>query len=141
MTEEIKQASKDREWAGRAKKWIARGRQQGGTLLNRALREIGEALQGAKELRIRELFNKESGAEHPFWVIVSKEIADHVKSWRSIILLCLIALTCLGALCSALTGLGGAVKPNSPAGAFFLLTLFTVSAGTLPSYVALASSP
>lgn len=139
MTEEIKQASKDREWAGRAKKWIARGRQQGGTLLNRALREIGEALQGAKELRIRELFNKESGAEHPFCVIVSKEISDHVKSWRFIILLCLIALTCLGSLYSALTGIGDAVKPNSPEGAFFFLKLFTVSDGTLPSYVVFVS--
>ena len=32
---------------------------------------------------------------HPFWVIVNKEISDHVKSWRFIILICIIALTCI----------------------------------------------
>ncbi|KAA3968925.1 ABC transporter permease, partial [Bacteroides ovatus] len=31
---------------------------------------------------------------HPFWVIVNKEISDHVKSWRFIILIGIIALTC-----------------------------------------------
>ena len=29
---------------------------------------------------------------HPFWVIVNKEISDHVKSWRFIILIGIIAL-------------------------------------------------
>lgn len=33
---------------------------------------------------------------HPFWVIVNKEISDHVKSWRFIILIGIIALTCMG---------------------------------------------
>ena len=34
--------------------------------------------------------------EQPFWVIVNKEIRDHVRSWRFIILLAIITLTCLG---------------------------------------------
>ena len=36
--------------------------------------------------------------EQPFWVIVNKEIQDHVRSWRFIILLAIITLTCMGAL-------------------------------------------
>ncbi|QEC53783.1 ABC-2 type transport system permease protein [Anseongella ginsenosidimutans] len=73
--------------------------------------------------------------DHPFWVIVSKEISDHVRSWRFIILIGLIALTCLGSLYTALTNIGEAVKPNDPEGAFFFLKLFTITDGTLPSYV------
>ena len=30
---------------------------------------------------------------HPFWVIVNKEISDHVKSWRFIILIGIIAVS------------------------------------------------
>ena len=32
---------------------------------------------------------------HPFWVIVKKEISDNVHSWRFIILIVIIALTCM----------------------------------------------
>ena len=42
---------------------------------------------------------------HPFWVIVNKEISDHVKSWRFIILIGIIALTCMGSLYTALTNI------------------------------------
>ena len=33
--------------------------------------------------------------KHPFWVIVHKEIADHVHSLRFIILISIIVLTCM----------------------------------------------
>ena len=72
---------------------------------------------------------------HPFWVIVNKEISDHVKSWRFIILIGIIALTCMGSLYTALTNIGEAIKPNDPDGSFLFLKLFTVSDGTLPSFV------
>jgi len=72
---------------------------------------------------------------HPFRVILNKEISDHVKSWRFIILIAIIALTCLGSMHTALTNIGKAVKPNDPAGTFFFLKLFTISDGTLPSFV------
>jgi ABC-2 type transport system permease protein len=72
---------------------------------------------------------------HPFAVIVRKEISDHVKSWRFIILIALIALTCMGSLYTALTNIGAAIKPGDPDGSFLFLKLFTVSDGTLPSFV------
>ncbi len=71
---------------------------------------------------------------HPFWVIVQKEVTDNVRSWRFIILIVIIALTCLGSMYTALTNIREAVKPNDPEGAFFFLKLFTISDGTLPSF-------
>ena len=51
-----------------------------------------------------------NGIEQPFWVIVNKEIRDHVRSWRFIILLAIITLTCLGALYTSLTSMHEAAK-------------------------------
>ncbi|WP_195600540.1 ABC transporter permease [Bacteroides salyersiae] len=73
--------------------------------------------------------------KHPFWVIVHKEIADHVHSLRFIILISIIVLTCMGALYTALTNIDAAIKPDDPDGSFLFLKLFTVSDGTLPSFV------
>ena len=73
--------------------------------------------------------------KYPFWVIVHKEIADHVHSLRFIILISIIVLTCMGALYTALTNIGAAIKPDDPDGSFLFLKLFTVSDGTLPSFV------
>ena len=73
--------------------------------------------------------------KHPFWVIVHKEIADHVHSLRFIILISIIVLTCMGALYTALTNIGAAINPDDPDGSFLFLKLFTVSDGTLPSFV------
>ena len=73
--------------------------------------------------------------KHPFWVIDHKEIADHVHSLRFIILISIIVLTCMGALYTALTNIGAAIKPDDPDGSFLFLKLFTVSDGTLPSFV------
>lgn len=70
----------------------------------------------------------------PFRVILNKEIADHVRSWRFIILLAIIALTCLGSIYTALTNMGKVVKPDDPVGAFFFLKLFTITDGTVPAY-------
>ena len=76
---------------------------------------------------------------HAFWVIVNKEISDHVKSWRFIILVSIIALTCLGSLYTALSNIGAAIKPDDPDGWFLFLKLFTASDGTLPSFVMFVS--
>ena len=68
-----------------------------------------------------------NGIEQPFWVIVNKEIRDHVRSWRFIILLAIITLTCLGALYTSLTSMHEAVKSGDVEDTFFFLKLFTVS--------------
>jgi len=76
---------------------------------------------------------------HPFRVIFNKEVSDHVRSWRFIILILLIALTCLGSIYTALTNFSKAAGPNDPDGAFFFLKLFTITDGTLPSFVVFVS--
>lgn len=77
----------------------------------------------------------QSGAPaHPFWVMVNKEVRDHIRSWRFIILLALILLTCFGSLYTSITNLSKSIKPNDPQGTFFFLKLFTLSDGTLPPF-------
>ena len=60
-----------------------------------------------------------NGIEQPFWVIVNKEIRDHVRSWRFIILLAIITLTSLGALYTSLTSMHEAVKSGDVEDTFF----------------------
>jgi len=76
---------------------------------------------------------------HPFRVIVQKEISDHVSSWRFIILILIIALTCFGSMYTALTNISTVVKANDPDGAYLFLKLYTISDGTLPSFFVFVS--
>ena len=76
---------------------------------------------------------------HPFRVIMEKEMADHLTGWRFLILTAIIALTCFGSLYTALANMAQAVKPNDPEGTFFFLKLFTISDGTMPSFVVFIS--
>lgn len=82
---------------------------------------------------------KTKGPMHPFWVIVHKEIADHVRSWRFNILVILLILTCAGSLYTALTNLASAVNADDPDGAFLFAKLFTLTDGTLPSFTVFIS--
>jgi ABC-2 type transport system permease protein len=84
-------------------------------------------------------FRRDDEVIHPFRVMLNKETSDHVKSLRFIILNIIIALTCLGSIYTAMTNMGNAVKPNDPEGTFFFLKLFTISDGTMPSFVVFMS--
>ncbi len=76
-----------------------------------------------------------TSSSHPFWILVAKEIADHIKSWRFIILLFLILLTCVSSLYTSLSSISkAAVKPGNPDDAFLFLRLFTHSDGSLPPF-------
>ena len=76
-----------------------------------------------------------TNVKHPFWTIVHKEVADQIRSWRFIILVSIILLTCIGSLYTSLTNIAAAIKPDDPDGSFLFLKLFTASDGTLPSFV------
>jgi ABC-2 type transport system permease protein len=78
--------------------------------------------------------NADEAIIHPFRVILHKEITDHVRSWRFIILIAIILLTSLGSIYTALTNMGSVVKPDDPEGTFFFLKLFTISDGTIPAF-------
>jgi len=82
---------------------------------------------------------KEDRVLHPFRVIIEWEIGDQTRSWRFIILILIIALTTMGSLYTALSNISNAIKPNDPAGSFIFLKLFTLSDGTLPSFIVFIS--
>ncbi|MDR0995340.1 MAG: ABC transporter permease [Tannerella sp.] len=75
----------------------------------------------------------------PFGVIVRKEVCDHLRSWRIIILFFIMALTCGGSLYTALSNFGAALKPGAPENSFFFLKLFTLTDGSLPSFTVFIS--
>ena len=77
--------------------------------------------------------NKGYGSR-PFWIMVQKEITDNVRSWKFIILLIIIFLTCLGSLYSALSNFSEVVNKSKGENDFFFLKLFTQSDGTLPPF-------
>ena len=93
-----------------------------------------EALQFSADKGFFSWFRKDDKEVHPFWIIVQKEVSDHVRSWRFIILIAIIALTCLGSMYTSLSGIGTVVRESDPKGTFFFLKLFTLSDGTLPSF-------
>lgn len=71
----------------------------------------------------------------PFQVIMRKEIGDHIRSWRFIIMLVLITLTFFGSLYIAGNHLAEALaKVRDPNGKFVYLKLLTTSDGTLPTF-------
>lgn len=71
----------------------------------------------------------------PFWIMVRKEIADHIHSWRFIVLLALIVFTCFGTLYTSIGNLQEALNNvKDPNHAFAFLKLFTATDKTLPPF-------
>jgi ABC-type transport system involved in multi-copper enzyme maturation, permease component len=92
-----------------------------------------------KDLFSGKLLNKKTAnanyQQHPFAVMVRKEVADHIRSWRFIVLLSLIVLTFLGAMYVSLTNLKAAVaNENDPDRLFMYLKLLTATDGSLPPF-------
>lgn len=83
-------------------------------------------------------------AKGVFWSFVGKEFTDYLSSWRIIILLAIILLTCVGSLYTAVTAISDALKNYEDAAeigrrAYLFLQIFTISDGRLPSFVAFVS--
>lgn len=73
--------------------------------------------------------------QRPFVVMVRKEVADHIRSWRFIVLLILIVLTFVGAMYVSLSNLKAAVSnENDPDRLFLYLKLLTATDGSLPPF-------
>lgn len=80
------------------------------------------------------------GNTRTFWAIVQKEFSDYISSWRIIILLAIILLTCIGSLYTAVTTIQDAAKASEDAeaigrDAYLFLKLFMTSDGTLPPFI------
>ena len=71
----------------------------------------------------------------PFQAMVRKEAGDHIRSWRFMVMLMLIALTFLGALYVSLSNISAATANiKDPDRLFVYLKLLTTSDGTLPTF-------
>src|SRR5690625_2259424 len=81
------------------------------------------------------------GDRSAFAAIVRKEFTDYIQSWRIIILLIIIALTCLGSLYTAISTIQDVLSDSDEAAkdivkdTYLFLKLFTVSDGTLPPFI------
>src|SRR5699024_11212716 len=73
----------------------------------------------------------------PFWVMVQKEISNHVRSSRFLILVSLILLTTSGSIYTILTVIQDNPSQLSTDSTFLYLKLFTKSAGNLPPFITL----
>ena len=70
----------------------------------------------------------------PFKAMVQKEISDHFRNWRFIILFAIISMACMGTLFATLADGMKAIVVDSSGNSFFFLNLFTKSNGTLPPF-------
>lgn len=76
-----------------------------------------------------------------FWAIVRKEFTDYITSWRIIILLGIILLTCVASLYTAVTTIQDVVNNISEdaravaADSNLFLQLFTIGEESLPSFI------
>ncbi len=77
----------------------------------------------------------QSVSSGPFAVMVKKEVADHIRSWRFIVMLILIILVFLGTLYISFSHIRQAVSNVQDSDSNFVyLKLLTVSDGTLPTF-------
>lgn len=70
----------------------------------------------------------------PLTTIIRKEIGDHVRSWRFIVLLVLIVLTFLGSMYVSLTNIKPAAVSEEPERFLLYLKMLTTTDGSLPSF-------
>lgn len=76
----------------------------------------------------------------PFWAMVSREISSHIRSWRFVLLLGLVALTFFGSIYVSFGNLRDAVNNvKDPDRLFLYLKLLTTTDGNLPAFHVLLS--
>ncbi|MFC6101447.1 ABC transporter permease [Olivibacter domesticus] len=74
-------------------------------------------------------------SEGPFNVIVRKEIADHIRSWRFIVLIGLIVLTFIASMYVALGNIKSSVgNTDDPDHVFLYLKLLTTTDNSIPPF-------
>jgi len=123
------------DWLLRLKDW--RGRLAGiPGKLRLALRSLraGEEADPAGDAPARNV-----RTPSPFWVIVHKELGDHMRSWRFGILIAIVVLACIGSVYAAITALRNGVQSNETDSSFLFLKMFTVTDRSLPSFTTFVS--
>lgn len=73
----------------------------------------------------------------PFWVMVQKEAADHIRSWRFLILLLLVMFASLASMYNVISVLQENPAAVSASTQFLYLKIFTEPSNNLPPFIAL----
>jgi ABC-2 type transport system permease protein len=82
-----------------------------------------------------QFMKSKSDDPRPFSVMVHKEIADHIRSWRFAILIALIVLTFIASMYVSLTNIKSAVSnQNDPNHVFLYLKLLTTTDNSIPPF-------
>jgi len=86
-------------------------------------------------LRARLAASERDRTYHPFSAMVRKELSDHIRSWRTNILVLLVGLTCIASIYAVLNGLDRNAELEESVKQFLFLRLFTATDGTIPSFI------
>src|SRR5690625_7473912 len=85
---------------------------------------------------LKEVLNmSDKSLPSPFWVMVRKEISEHIKSWRFFILMGLILLTTSGSIYTILSVIRDNPAQLSANNTFLYLALFILSIINLPTFI------
>lgn len=108
------------------------GRAPSMTLMNQGIGKLRAVLRraglssGASE-------QQEEANASAFWVMVQKELGDHIRSWRFTILIGIIVLACIGSIYSSVSAIkdSGSDAQTQGTAAFLFLKMFTLSSSSL----------
>jgi ABC-2 type transport system permease protein len=83
----------------------------------------------------KNMASKKSQGVSPFRVMVRKEMADHIRSWRFIVLMGLIILTFVASMYVSLSNIRAAIgNANDPDHTFLYLKLLTTTDNSIPPF-------
>ncbi|MHA6531324.1 ABC transporter permease [Paenibacillus sp. BAC0078] len=88
-------------------------------------------LQGGGEAPSAARSKRDSSSGSAFWVMVQKELGDHIRSWRFSILIGIIVLACIGSIYSSISSIKSGGQQEQGSTAFLFLKMFTLSSSTL----------
>ncbi|WP_208643460.1 ABC transporter permease [Pedobacter miscanthi] len=99
-----------------------------------------KALSASRYLATEENKAKAGSQLSPFKVMVSKEVSDHVRSWRFILLLALVVLTFFASLYISMSNIRASFSNSGdPDHAFLYLKLLSATDGSMPPFHVLMS--
>ncbi|WGQ10168.1 ABC transporter permease subunit [Pedobacter gandavensis] len=79
--------------------------------------------------------SKRIRGSNPFRIVLHKEMADHIRSWRFIVLIVLIALTFIGSMYVSLGNIRSTISnTNDPDHNFLYLKLLTATDNSIPPF-------
>ncbi|SET90365.1 ABC transporter permease [Paenibacillus sp. NFR01] len=103
---------------------------QGGALFAGGVSRLRSLLlSGRSPAAARE--EREKGGGSAFWVMVQKEMGDHIRSWRFTILIGIVVLACIGSVYSAIRSIQAGGTDSQGSATFLFLKMFTLSSSTL----------